>query len=275
MLMIVFSFFFFLVWLNAACTASILLIYPITSCPISVISKLGLCGKRPSRVIAACCVSSNITAAFPHRHTCFHLSCLWGWEPGGSPHPPPLLHALARTRAWRASWLTDCGRPFWCIKWVRNIWTGLCIFSWFLTWTMWKYDGNFWVVASLGSLSGFEPSELFAQSASLWDPSPFVKEDILSLPLSPSTLVLSFALSDDSLWCSLSDIRPCNNISIFFGVYFWIVWSTSMACRLPPVTQFHSQVSVLHGKAEDSSPQYTAGSIPTLAKSHQKSTLLT
>lgn len=58
----------------------------------------------------------------------------------------------------------------------------------------------------------------------------------------------SFTLSDGALWCSLSDIQPFENTcSLFLGVFLWIVSSTSMVCWLPPVTQFHSQVSVLSG----------------------------
>lgn len=71
-------------------------------------------GYHHHRVTAACCVSSNITATFPLRHTCLHF-CLWGTGIGRLPIPP-LFHALARTRAWRASWLTHCWRPFWCIE---------------------------------------------------------------------------------------------------------------------------------------------------------------
>lgn len=110
-----FSFFFSFVWLNAACTARVLPVYYMTWSSLLMMPNLGLCGKRPSRVTAACCVSSNIAAAFPHRHTCFHFFVCGDGRQGEVPIPP-FLHALARTRAWRASWLTHCGRPFWCIN---------------------------------------------------------------------------------------------------------------------------------------------------------------
>lgn len=50
-----------------------------------------------------------------------------------------------------------------------------------------------------------------------------------------------------------------------------------MACRLPPCNpvSFTGFCPVqLYGKAEKPGPQYTAGSKPTLAKPHQKSTLM-
>lgn len=182
-------------------------IYSTTSCCILMMSKLGLCGKCPSRVTAACCVSSNITAAFPHRHTCFHFSVCGDGRQGEVPIPSPLLHALARTRAWRASWLTHCGRPFWCINNEKN--------QKRLNWFVDEARGYIpfvllpqWVVSKMRLSVDFNPLNhlLNLYQGGIHPP---------SLPLCPPlpSPPISFILSDGTLWYSLSDFQPCDNIS--------------------------------------------------------------
>lgn len=197
-LCILFYFIFFIfVWLNAACTASIVLISPITSCSILVVCKLGLCGKHPSRVTAACCVSSNITAAFPHRQHLLPSLCLWGWAPGGRPHhhhrpptlpplpplPPPCPSAHASLESKLTDWL-------WKAILVRRV-TGAV--------------------------------------------------QVQHRKLSPHRAASTLRPRCDAF--SLERTSP----TFRSECCFWIVGSTSMACRLLPVTQFHSQVSVLSG----------------------------
>lgn len=101
-------FFFFFVWLNAACTASILPVYSMTCSSLLMMPKPGLCGKRPGRVTAACCVSSNITAAFPHRHTCFHFFVCGDGRQGEVPIPPlppcPSAHASLESKLTDSLW---------------------------------------------------------------------------------------------------------------------------------------------------------------------------
>lgn len=97
------------------------------------------------------------------------------------------------------------------------------------------------------------------------------KQDSVSLSVSLSLISPTFfqMVHCFTVWVTLC----CYNTSIFFGVFYCsMVWSTSMACRLLPVTQFHSQVSVLpsfYGKAEVSghllhSRQHTHADIATV-----------
>lgn len=79
------------------------------------LSKLSICGEKVPAGLLLLAVYPVTSLLRSHTDTCFHFSVCGDGHRGKS-QPPPFLHALARTRAWRASWLTHCGRPFWCIN---------------------------------------------------------------------------------------------------------------------------------------------------------------
>lgn len=154
-----------MLWLNTTCTAGI--------APYSTWAKSKMPrGKQPSRVIAACCVSSNIIVVLMHRHTCLHLSCLWWGEPGGATpiHPPSSVPSRACELGEQVDWLL--GHSGTCAV-LRKIWLSLSllfnstVFPWLTYWVAFVFN----LVNTTLYQSGLHPS--FDKSPAVVTPSKF------------------------------------------------------------------------------------------------------